>query len=114
MQRQTGIRTCQRIYLLNGSRITGVDRSLVENAIVSLAVHQAVFAEEIEDHTAVYLAAFYYAEVGVCRRLLELSLTDIEWGMINIEDMLRNFQKKEKMLFAHKQREAVIEAMLTG
>ena len=91
------------ILVERASELLGVDRSLVENAIVSLAVHQAVFAEEIEDHTAVYLAAFYYAEVGVCRRLLELSLTDIEWGMINIEDMLRNFQKKEKMLFAHKQ-----------
>ena len=102
------------ILVERASELLGVDRSLVENAIVSLAVHQAVFAEEIEDHTAVYLAAFYYAEVGVCRRLLELSLTDIEWGMINIEDMLRNFQKKEKMLFAHKQREAVIEAMLNG
>ncbi len=102
------------ILVERASELLGVDRSLVENAIISLAVHQAVFAEEIEDHTAVYLAAFYYAEVGVCRRLLELSLTDIEWGMINIEDMLRNFQKKEKMLFAHKQREAVIEAMLNG
>ncbi|NLX71101.1 MAG: ATP-dependent RecD-like DNA helicase [Clostridiales bacterium] len=102
------------ILVERAAQLMEVDGSLVENAIVSLAVQQSIFVEEIEEQTAVYLAPFYYAEVGVCRRLLELSMVDVEWGMTDIEGMLKEFQKREKIIFAIKQREAILEALSNG
>ncbi|SFQ03034.1 SF1B family DNA helicase RecD2 [Caldicoprobacter faecalis] len=102
------------ILVEQASLLLGVDKSLVENAIISLAVQQSVFIENIEGQTAVYLAPFYYAEVGVCRRLVELSMVDVNPGAFDIEEMLRKFQKEEGILLALKQREAVIEALSNG
>jgi len=96
------------------AELLGVDRSLIENAIVSLAIQQSVFVEEIEGQTAVYLAPFYYAEVGVCRRLLALSMVDVEWSIKDMDEMLKKFQRTEKMFLALKQREAIIEALSNG
>jgi len=102
------------VLIKQATVLLGVDESMVENAIVSLAVQQEVFVEAIENQTAVYLAPFYYAEAGVCRRLVELSMVDMGTSFLNIEDMLKKFQKEEGILLALKQREAVIEALSNG
>ncbi len=102
------------VVVEQASLLLGVDRGLVENAIISLAIKQAIFVENIEDQTALYFAPFYYAEIGVCRRLVELSMVDVRPAAFDMEDMLRRFQKEEGILLALKQREAVMEALSNG
>lgn len=63
--------------ITKASKLLGVDQQMVENAIVSLAINQSVVLEENEEHTAVYLQPFYVAENNICRRLIELSMTEM-------------------------------------
>lgn len=102
------------VVVEQASLLLGVDKGLVENAVAALAIKQSIFVENIEGQTAVYFAPFYYAEVGVCRRLVELSMVDVRPAAFDMEGMLRRFQKEEGMLLAFKQREAVMEALSNG
>jgi len=96
------------------SSLLGVPEEMVENAIVSMTVDQLIHVEEMEDHTAVYLLPFYYAESRVCRALIELSMTEVEIPVINIDKLLKEWQRSEGIILAKKQQEAVIEALNNG
>lgn len=96
------------------SSLLGVPKELVENAIVSMAVEQLIHVEEMEDHTAVYLLPFYYAESGVCKGLIELSMTEVESPVIDIDKALEEWQRREGIVLAKRQREAVVEALNNG
>ncbi len=102
------------ILIHKASILLGVDESLVDNAVVSLAIEQSVFVEEVEEITAVYLAPFYYAEVGVCKRLMDVSMVDMTCALTNIDDMIRTFQREQGIFLAPNQREGVIEAISNG
>jgi len=94
--------------------LLGVSPELVENAIVSMAVNQMIHLEEMKDHTAVYLRPFYYAETGVCRALINLSMTEVEVPAIDIDKALQDFQRQEGIILAKRQQEAVMEALNNG
>lgn len=96
------------------SNILAVASELVEQAIVSMAIEQSIFVERIDDIEAVYLAPFYRAELGVCRRLIKLATVDLSSDIDNIDAELKKFQREEGIIFAGKQREAIIESLSNG
>lgn len=96
------------------SNTLAVAPELVEQAIVNMAVEQAIFIEKIDDVEAVYLAPFYNAEIGVCRRLIKLATVDLSSDIDNIDNELKAFQREEGIIFAGKQREAIIESLSNG
>ncbi|NLJ40364.1 MAG: ATP-dependent RecD-like DNA helicase [Clostridiales bacterium] len=98
----------------DASQLLGVDLQLVENAIVSLALNQSIVLEDNGDHTAVYLQAFHTAEANVAKYLMGLSAVKMELPPLDLDDMLRDFQKNEGILLAKNQKEAVIEAIKNG
>ena len=100
--------------MIKASQLLGVDQQLVENAIVSLAINQSIVLEEKEDHTAVYLQAFYVAENNICRALFELSMMEMTMPIKNIDNMLYDLQKQENIILAESQKEAVVEALRNG
>ena len=87
---------------------------MVENAIISMALEQLIHVEEMEEHTAIYLLPFYYAESGVCKALIELSMTEVESPVIDIDEALEEWQRQEGIILAKRQREAVVEALNNG
>ncbi len=100
--------------LETASDMLGVLPELVEQAIVTMAIEQTIFIEKIEDIEAVYLAPFYRAELGVCKRLIKLAMVDFSSHTDAIDDELKKFQKEEGIIFAKKQREAIIESLSNG
>ncbi|NMA96044.1 MAG: ATP-dependent RecD-like DNA helicase [Clostridiales bacterium] len=96
------------------SDILAVEAAFIEEAIMTMAIESTVFIEVIDDVEVVYLAPFYHAEVGVCRRLIELSLAELKSDTQNAEEQLTKFSKREGIFFADRQREAIIEAISNG
>ncbi|MFU0800347.1 MAG: ATP-dependent RecD-like DNA helicase [Xylanivirga thermophila] len=94
--------------------ILGVDKILIENAIVSLSMRQAIFTQDIEGDRAIYLAPFYYAELGVAKRLMKMSMVEFEPVYDQIEDKLKEFQMEEGIIFAKEQKEAILESLSNG
>lgn len=86
----------------------------VENAIRELQVESQIWQEKIADLDAVYLNFYYYAEMAVAKRLLELSM-DCEGEDFNIlEKQIQQVEKETGVQLAPEQRQAVMEAMSGG
>lgn len=96
------------------SKILEVNIESIENVLVSLLVDKSIYVEKEGETDRVYLSSFYYAEVGVSRKLLELSNVEFNADMSDFEDRIKEVQKKEGIILAGKQKEAVREALTSG
>lgn len=90
----------------------------VENAIRELQVESQIWQEKMEGIEAVYLNFYYYAEMAVAKRLLELSMSfsmDSQGeGLDILERQIHQAEEETGVLLAAEQRQAVMEAMSGG
>lgn len=86
----------------------------VENAIRELQVESQVWQERMGDTDAVYLNFYYYAEMAVAKRLLELTMECEEVDLNSQEKQIQQVEKETGVQLAPEQREAVMEAMSGG
>lgn len=96
------------------SNLLEINIESIENVLVSLLVDKAIYVEKEGGTERVYLSSFYYAEVGVSRKLLELSNVEFKGDMSDFEERIKEVQKKEGIILAGKQKEAVREALTSG
>ncbi|MCR4435146.1 MAG: ATP-dependent RecD-like DNA helicase [Clostridiales bacterium] len=96
------------------SELLEVDVRDITDALVSLMLDKAVYVEKREDFNAVYLSAFYHAEVGVCSKLAELSAMRIEEEESALPDRLDEVQREAGIVLAPDQKTAVREALVNG
>ena len=96
------------------AKLLGVDFQLVDNAIVSLVMEGDIVLEERSDHTAVYLQPFYVAENNISKRLIELSMMEMNNPIDNVDKVLYDLQKQEGIVLAENQKEAVVESLRNG
>jgi exodeoxyribonuclease V alpha subunit len=96
------------------SNLLEINIESIDNELVSLFVEKSICMEQHENGTRVYLSAFYQAEVGVCRKLVELTSIGFNGDISDFEDRVRDVQKKEGIILAEKQKEAVREALVNG
>lgn len=86
----------------------------INSALISLILDKAVFTEKSDEGMRVYLSAFYNAEIGVCRRLIDLSSIDFSIDMDELEDNIEEFQIEENLVLAENQKVAIREALKNG
>ena len=91
-----------------------VDISNIDNMLVSLIMDKSVYVEKCEDYNRVYLSSFYNAELGVARRLFDMSMVEFKGDLKNFDKKIEAIQKKEGIVLADKQKEAVREALING
>jgi len=93
--------------------ILKVDQEIITRAITELSLEKEVFLEGFNgeaDQKAVYLAPFYFAEVGVAQKLMQLKESPSNIRPINPEKAIEWVQQKLNIELAEKQKEAVILA----
>ena len=105
--------------LVAGScNLLGLETAEIENQLLQMMMAGEVKQDKIrrkdgEDEIAVYLAAYYHAEIYVARRLLELNAavqgleTDVESGISEVE-------RESGVVLADLQKTAVREAVMRG
>lgn len=86
----------------------------IENSVRELQVDGQLWQERLDGEECVYLNYYYYAEMAVAKRLLELSM---EYEAPNMEVIAREILRVEQetgVKLAKEQRLAVLEAMSCG
>lgn len=86
----------------------------IENAVRELQVDGQLWQERLNETDCVYLNLYYYAEMAVAKRLLELSM---EYEAPDMEYVAREIARVEQetgVQLAEEQRLAVLEAMSCG
>lgn len=86
----------------------------IKDVLVSLVLDKSIYMERVEENTRVYLSAYYNAELGVCKKLAELSVTNFKGSMDDFDSKILQIQKEEGIVLAEKQKKAVCEALLNG
>lgn len=96
------------------SQLLDVSIENIDDVLISLVLKKAVYVEKDEGISKVYLSSFYNAELGVCRKLVELSNIKFNGNLDDFEERIREVQTKEGIILAHKQKEAIMEALING
>lgn len=96
------------------SSLLDVDIQNIDDALVSLVVDKSVFIEKGQNMRNIYLSSFYNAEMGVCRKLVELSTAEFKGDISDFEDRIMEIQSEEGLELADMQKIAVREALLNG
>ncbi len=86
----------------------------IENTILKLNVTKQVWVEDDEDAgRIVFLNSYFYYEKYVARKLVELSVAEVE-EKADYKKELLNFEKSSGIMLAKNQKLAVLEAMQNG
>ncbi|UWV48497.1 ATP-dependent RecD-like DNA helicase [Acetivibrio thermocellus] len=96
------------------SKLLDINIDSIEDALVSLVLNKSVYVDRNDGMSKIYLSSFYHAELGVCRKLVELSQVRYNADMEDFEERIKQVQKKEGIILADKQKEAIREAMTNG
>lgn len=82
----------------------------IENAIRDLQVNSQLLQEKLNGEDCVYLNYYFYAEMSVAKRLLELSAEYDAPNMESVATEIARVEKETGVVLAEEQRAAVAEA----
>lgn len=86
--------------------------SVIEDCITSLRIDRQIYVEDVAGEQAVYLPAFYRAELGVCRKIAQLSMAIPGGDVENIDEIIRKVEEEEGIKYEKYQSEAIRQALL--
>lgn len=96
------------------AKILGVEISMVEDGVVNLTINGEIHQENINGDIAVFSMPFFYAETGVCKKLIELSGTSFESSSIDVRAEIKKIEGEEGITLAENQKNAIEEAFKNG
>jgi exodeoxyribonuclease V alpha subunit len=91
----------------------GIDDLELNNYLDDLSLEKRIIVKEKDDNKFIYETDYYYTELGVARRLMELNIHD-SIDEKKIRRKLSAIEDKEGVILDEKQEEAVIEAIKNG
>ncbi|GAH18808.1 unnamed protein product, partial [marine sediment metagenome] len=91
-----------------GSELLEVEESLVEKALSILRNNQEVIVEE----DRAWLPLYYFAELGVSKKLIELLKFPQQLFNINVQKKIKYLEKKYRFSFAEEQKDAINKVLL--
>src|SRR5665648_352894 len=91
-----------------GSELLEVEESLVEKALNILRNNQEVIVEE----DRVWLPLYYFAELGVSKKLIELLKFPQQLINIDVQKKIKYLEKKYHLSFAEEQKDAINKVLL--
>ena len=94
--------------------LLGSKEERIEAAIETLALNGKLQLERLDDELIVYAMAYYYAEAGVAKKVIELSEAELEEVTINLEEEIADIEEEEDLDLASNQKEAVKEGVQNG
>lgn len=99
--------------VLKTAEILEIDSSMIQNQIRQLHVERQIWQEKSDNGNIVFLNSYYYAESYVAKKLLELSMQDIQTDF-DYNKEIDEIEKEQNIKLAENQKMAVKEAMTNG
>ncbi len=91
-----------------------IDMVLITNELRRMLIGHSLQTDTIDGRAAIYLPVYYYAEMHICARLLELSFAECPQIFDNIEDKITSYEAERNIELAKEQKEAVAAAVNRG
>ncbi|HEY5576513.1 MAG TPA: AAA family ATPase, partial [Clostridiaceae bacterium] len=85
-----------------------------DEGIYSCAMEGKIKVENIEEESCVYTLPYYYCELGVTKKIIEITLNEYEPVDIDVEAEIKAFEKKCGVSFAPSQKDAIKAAFDNG
>lgn len=96
------------------SELLTSESEMIENALIRLLINRDIYLENIGEYQAVYLASFYYAELGVVKKMIELSYVDINDKIQDIDKKILRIEEEQNIILEELQKVAIKEALNNG
>ena len=91
----------------NAAQSLNIELEKAENVIAEMLLREEIIQINYGEYDAIYLSEFYRAEKRVAQRLLEMSELVFDIDGAQIDKMIEEVEKKNKILLAEAQLEAV-------
>jgi len=91
-----------------------VTQKEIDEGIYSCALEGKIKVENIEEESCVYTLPYYYCELGVTKKIIEITLNEYEPVDIDVEAEIKAFEKNRGVSFAPSQKEAIKAAFDNG
>ncbi len=104
----------KEMLLTQAVELLHLDELIIENGIRELQVESQVWQEKLYGRDVVYLNFYYYGEMAVAKRLLELSMEKQEINSDQIEREIARVERETGVELAQEQKMAVQSAMSGG
>ena len=95
-------------------RILSVDKELIEVNIYNSVLEGKIKIEKINEIEAVYSLPYYFCELGVTNKIITLSIENFQTINSDISFEISSFEKKNNIVFADSQKEAILGAFENG
>ncbi|CDF57344.1 ATP-dependent RecD-like DNA helicase [Thermobrachium celere] len=95
-------------------KILNVPEELILEQIVMLSINKEIKIENVDNEEAVYLAPFYFSELYVAKKLIELSLQNLSGDFNNIDEEIKEYEEENGITLAEEQRSAIEAACKNG
>lgn len=92
----------------------GVFEEEVEESIYSCAADGKIKVENIENQFCIYTLPYYYYEIGVTKKIIEIALHKFDSMNVDIENEIASFESRHGLKLAKSQKEAVTFAFAGG
>ncbi len=91
-----------------------VSEEEIEQGIYSCAVDGKIVVENVENETCIFTLPYYYCELGVTKKIIQISLEEYKELSIDIYEEIQSFEKINNVSFAPSQKEAIKGAFENG
>ena len=92
----------------------GVTQQKIDEGIYSCALEGKIKVENVEDKSCVYTLPYYYCELGVTKKIIEITLNEYEPVNIDVDAEIKVFEARRGVSFAPSQKEAIKAAFDNG
>jgi exodeoxyribonuclease V alpha subunit len=106
MPREKLVKSC-----LDTLRVTEQE---IEEGIYSCALEGKIKVENVEEKSCVYTLPYYYCELGVTKKIIEITLNEYEDVDIDVDSEIKAFETRRGVSFAASQKEAIKAAFCNG
>ncbi len=86
----------------------------IDDALVKLLLERSIYMEKGDMYNKIYLKTFHDAELGICRKLIELTAVDSQGALDDFEEKIKEIQVEEGIILAENQKAAIKEALVNG
>lgn len=95
-------------------KLLNVPVEAVENALIHLVTLKQIVGEKMDDDIAIYLTSLYFSELGVAKKLIELSFYKDDESFNNISEEIKEYEVENNIKFADEQKLAITLGALNG
>ena len=91
-----------------------VKKDLIEENIYNLYLEKGIIVEKINGVEAVFSLSFYYSEIGITKKIIELGIENFQTINTDVEHEVKMFERSQGITFAPSQKEAILNAFSEG